>query len=591
MDFFLVVWYNITMMKQDNSSKYTWEKLNKMSPEQLRRTVLLMNGQKEELEKEQKKLQSQHDRLQAETDVMTQQYQLLKEKYAELEFMYALISDKLAAMERRRFGASSERFVDDGEQLSIFNEAEAEGDPDQEEPEYEEILPTKYKRKKRSGKKEEDLSRFPITRTIKNKLSGEERLCPECGTKMNVVTTETRKFLEFVPAHFEVVEEITYVYSCPKCSKMKRAPKEQALLKGSLATPSLVAGIMNAKYVQGMPLDRQSREFARYDLRLSTRTMANWMILCAERYLRPLYDAMKQAFLKCRYIHCDETRIQVLDEPDQNSETKNWMWVYMTGRHQEGPKMVLFDYERTRGGYHPVEFLADIGECYLTCDGYQPYHNLPERIMVTGCMAHARRRFEEALKILKKEFKKEEIKKTTAHQAMTRIQMLYKIEELAKEMSPEERYQERQKQAKPLLEAFFEWLHSMEDKVNSSTQIGKAVNYALNQEEYLKKYLDDGHLPIDNNDCERRLKNFAIGRRGWLFAKSIRGAEASAVIYSITETALMNGLKPYNYLTYVLDEMRKLPDFPSEEAIQALLPWSPSLPESCRTQIDIKNPD
>ena len=582
-------------MKQDNSSKYTWEKLNKMSPEQLRRTVLLMQGQQKEIvekqEEDLKKLQSKHDRLQAETDAMTQQYQLLQEKYAELEFMYAMVSDKLSAMERRRFGASSERFADNSEQLSIFNEAEAECDPDQEEPEYEEILPKKYRRKKRKGKKEEDLSRFPVTRTIKNKLSGEERLCPECGTKMNVVTTEIRKFLEFIPAHFEVVEEITYVYSCPKCSTMKRAPKENALLKGSLATASLVSGVMNAKFVQGMPLDRQSREFIRYDLNLSTKTLSNWMILCAERYLRLLYDAMKQAFLKCRYIHCDETRIQVLDEPDQKPETQNWMWVYMTGRFQDGPHMVLFDYERTRGGYHPVEFLKGIGECYLTCDGYQPYHNLPEHITVTGCLAHSRRRFEEALKILKKEFKKEELKKTTAHQAMTRIQMLYKIEELTKEISPEERYQERQKQAKPLLEAFFQWLHSLENKVNRSTQIGKAVNYALNQEEYLKRYLDDGHLPIDNNDCERRLKNFAIGRRGWLFAKSIRGAEASAVIYSITETALMNGLKPYNYLTYVLDEMRKLPAFPSEESIQSLLPWSPTLPEICRTQIDINNPD
>ena len=314
------------------------------------------------------------------------------------------------------------------------------------------------------------------------------------------------------------------------------------------------------------------------------------MILCAERYLRLLYDAMKQVFLKCRYIQCDETRIQVLDEPDQKAETDNWMWAYMTGRFQEGPQMILFDYERTRGGYHPVEFLEGIGECHLTCDGYQPYHNLPEHITVTGCLAHARRRFEEVLKILKKEFTKEDLKKTTAHQAMTRIQMLYKIEELTKEMSPEERYQERQKQAKPLLEAFFEWLHSLEDKVSSSTKIGKAVGYALNQEVYLRRYLEDGHLPIDNNDCERRLKNFAIGRRGWLFAKSIRGAEASAVIYSITETALMNGLKPYNYLAYVLDEMRKLPDFPSEEAIQALLPWSPTLPEICRTRIEIKDP-
>ena len=509
--------------------------------------------------------------------------QLLKEKTKELEFMNALLSDRLALAQRKQFGSSSEKYAEGYEQMDLFNEAEQEADPNAAEPEMEEIHPKSYKRKKPTGKKEEDLSAFETTEVIKHKLEGNDRFCPECGTKYKVVTTETVKYLKFIPARFEVVEETTYVYACPKCGMMKRPQKDPSLLKGSVATPSLVAGIMNAKYVNGMPLARQEREFARYNLNLSTKTMANWIILCAKRYLQPIYDLMREEFLRSRYIHCDETRLQVIDEPEQKGTTQNWMWVYLTDEYSGSPRMVLFQYERTRGGYHPVEFLGDEFRGYLTCDGYQAYHGLPEQITVTGCMAHARRRFDEALTPLKKGFTKEQLKETTAYQAMVRIGMLYKIEELIRNQSPEERYAERQKQSKPLLEAFFGWLHTLEGSVNRTSKIGEAVLYALNQEKYLKAYLEDGHLSIDNSAAERAVKNFAIGRRNWLFSKSIKGAEASATVYSITETALLNGLKPYDYVAYILERMKDLGPFPSKEDLQQLLPWSESIPESCRT--------
>ena len=186
--------------------------------------------------------------------------------------------------------------------------------------------------------------------------------------------------------------------------------------------------------------------------------------------------------------------------------------------------MVLFQYERTRGGYHPKKFLEGYSG-YLTTDGYQAYHGFPDQIRVTGCMAHSRRRFEECLTILKKQLTREQLKQTTAYQAMERISMLYKIEELIKNDPPEKKYHVRQTQAKPLVDAYFAWLHTLEADVDRSSRIGDAILYALNQEEYLRRYLEDGHLSIDNNDCERSIKNFAIGRRNWLFAKSIKGAD------------------------------------------------------------------
>lgn len=511
--------------------------------------------------------------------------QLLKEKAKELEFLNAMLSDRLTLAQRKRFGPSSEKYADGYTQLELFNEAEQAADPDMPEPEMEEIQPSSYKRKKRSGKKEEDLSAFETTEVIEHKLKGSDMLCPDCGTKYKVVTKETVKYLKFIPARFEVVEEVTYVYSCPKCGTMKRPEKSPSFLKGSVATPSLVAGIMNAKYVNGMPLARQEREFARYDLNLSTKTMANWIIQCADRYLQPLYELMKEKFLQSRYVHGDETRVQVIDEPEQKGSTQNWMWVYLTDEYSGSPRMVLFQYERTRAGYHPVNFLGNQFQGYFTCDGYQAYHSLPEGITVTGCMAHARRRFDEALTILKKDFTTEQLKETTAYEAMSRIGILYKIEELIRDKSPEDRYHERQKQAKPLLEAFFEWLHTLEDAVDRASKIGEAVLYTLNQEVYLKRYLEDGHLSIDNTAAERSIKNFAIGRRNWLFSKSIRGAEASATVYSITETALLNGLKPYNYLTYVLERMKELSPFPPKEELQKLLPWSETIPDNCRTKL------
>jgi transposase len=545
-------------------SIFTEEQLNKISKEDL---ISLMQ------------IMGEHQQKQ-ETEI-----RLLKEKTKELEFLNAMLSERLTLAQRKRFGASSEKYTDGYTQLNLFNEAEQEADPNAAALELEEVYPSSYKRKKRSGKKEEDLSAFETTEVTEYKLEGAHRYCPDCNTKYKIVTKETVKRLKFVPARFEVIEETAYVYSCPKCGAMKRPEKAPSLLRGSVATPSLVAGIMNAKYVNGMPLARQEREFARYDLNLSTKTMANWIILCADRYLQPLYELMKEEFLAGKYAHGDETRVQVLDEPEQKGSTQNWMWVYLTDEYSGSPRMVLFRYERTRAGYHPIKFLGDKFHGYFTCDGYQAYHSLPERITVTGCMAHARRRFDEALTVLKKDFTKDQLKETTAYQAMARIGMLYKIEELIRDKSPEERYEERQKQAKPLLEAFFEWLHTLKDAVDRSSKIGEAVLYTLNQEVYLKRYLEDGHLSIDNTAAERALKNFAIGRRNWLFSKSIRGAQASATVYSITETALLNGLKPYNYLTHVLERMKELGAFPQKEDMLELLPWSSSLPDDCRSKL------
>lgn len=545
-----------------NEPIFTAEQLKNMSPERLADLLTIQKKHSEALELKMK---------------------LYEEKLQHLEFINALLNEKLALSQRKRFGSSSEKYEGGYEQVNLFNEAEENRDPMAQEPLYEEVHPSSYKRKKQKGKKENDLSKFPVVR-IEHKLTEEELLCQECNKVLKVMTTETTRYLRFIPARFETVEEVVFVYGCPECGGVKRAPKEPSLLKSSIATPSLVAGIMNGKYVNSLPLNRQEQEFKRYDLSLSTRTMSNWMIRCAEDYLYLVYNQMKKVMLQGQYTHCDETRIQVLGEPDQKAETKNWMWVYMTDELSGSPLMSIYQYERTRAGYHPKEFLKDY-KGYLTTDGYSVYHGLPGNIIVTGCMTHSRRRFEECITILKKDFTPEQIKKTVAHKAMTQIGLLYKIEEQLKDKTPEERYMERQKQSKPILEAYFAWLHTMDTPdLDRKSKIGDAILYALNQEQYLCRYLLDGHLSIDNNACERALKTFCVGRRNWLFSKSIEGAEASAIIYSLTESAKLNGLRPYFYLEYLLDTMRKRQKDTDYSFIDDLLPWSPSLPEHCRIE-------
>ena len=342
---------------------FTEEQLNRMSREDMCSLLKLMQQHQQ---KQEEALQRQEERLQnQETKI-----RMLEEQKKELEFLNAMLSDRLTLARRKRFGASSEKYADGYTQLNLFNEAEKEADADAPEPDLEEVHPSPYRRKKRPGKKEEDLSSFETTEVVEYKLEGADQYCPDCSTKYKVVTKETVKRLKFIPARFEVAEEVTFVYCCPKCGAMKRPEKAPSLLKGSVATPSLVAGIMNAKYVNGMPLARQEREFSRYSLNLSTKTMANWIIQCADRYLQPLYDLMKEELLQSKYLHGDETRIQVIDEPNQKGSTQNWMWVYLTDEYSSSPRMVLFQYERTRAGYHPAEFLGDQFEGYFTCDGY-----------------------------------------------------------------------------------------------------------------------------------------------------------------------------------------------------------------------------
>ena len=301
------------------------------------------------------------------------------------------------------------------------------------------------------------------------------------------------------------------------------------MIPGSFASPEAVAHIMSQKFVMGVPLYRQEQEFMRNDILLSRQTMSNWLLKVADNWLAPIYDRMKAELLEHEVLHADETTLQVLREPGKTAQSKSYMWLYRTSGDAERP-IVLYEYQPSRKAEHPARFLEG-WRGYLHADGYEGYHRIPGKIVVVGCWAHLRRKFDEALKIVPQEAREGSL----ALAGKRHCDQLFELERQFADFPPEQRYEKRTEISKPLMEAFFAWADSC--GALPKTPVGKAVYYAKSQRKYLERFLLDGRLEISNNRAERSIKPFVIGRKNWLFANTPRGAKASAVIYSLIETA------------------------------------------------------
>jgi len=343
------------------------------------------------------------------------------------------------------------------------------------------------------------------------------------------------------------------------------------VIPGSYASASTVAYVMNSKYVEGLPLYRQEQQWARLGVEISRQTMANWVIKASDLWLESLYGRLHEELLRRRYLQADETGLQVLHEEGREAQSKSCMWLYRTGR--DGPPIVLFDYQTTRAGKHAKNFLAGF-KGYLQSDGYSGYEVIPD-VTLVGCMSHARGKFDEALKILPKD---KRLNPGVALEGLTYCNKLFAVERELKDASPEERYKVRLERSRPILDEFAQWLHRQSSQVLPKTLLGQAVKYCQNQWSKLEAFLLDGHLEIDNNRSERSIKPFVLGRKGWLFSNTPKGARASAVIYSIVETAKENNLIPYQYLNYLFQRLPNMGDADLDE----VLPWSDTLPSYLR---------
>ena len=502
---------------------------------------------------------------------------LTKELHTSNEKMQ-LLMEQVILGKQNRFGRSSEKMEDTSQicfrevdgTIIFFNEAEAVCDLNAAEPDALELKSPKQP--KRKGKKEADLSGLPVRR-IDHYLS-EEELEAEFGVRgwKQLPDAISRKY-HFVPAKVEVEEHHIGVYASKTDEHMVKADHPKTLLHGSLVSPSLGAAIINGKYVNAVPLYRLEQEFQRYGLQITRQNMANWCIRLAEEYLSILYDYLHKELYFYHVIQADETPVLV-NHDGRKAGSKSWMWVYRSGHLYQKRQIVLYEYQQTRNASHPREFLKGYDGICVT-DGYQVYHTLEkelEELTIAGCWVHCRRRFDEALKLVPKSYQKE----SNAFLLMKQIQAIYREEGKLNDLSSDERLKQRQVVIKPLVDAFFTYLKTI--NVSKKDKFGDAIGYALNQEKYLRVFLTDGDVPIDNNASERAIRGFCIGKKNWQMIDTINGAKSSAIIYSIVETAKANNLKPFDYVQYLLEEIPKHMNDRDCSFLENLLPWSEKLP-------------
>lgn len=535
--------------------KYTEDQLNKMDKTLLIELFLGLQDQMEDLTKE--------------THALNEKMQLMMEQ--------------LVLGKQQRFGRSTER-MEDTEQICFmevdgkivfFNEAEAVSDPEIEEPEELELQ--KISRRKK-GKKDQDLSGIPVRR-IDHYLT-EQELEDEFGKNgwKQLPDTISRQYC-FIPAKVEIEEHHIGVYADRKDEHMVRAPHPKSLLHGSLVSPSLGAAIMNGKYVNAVPLYRLEKEFKRYGLAISRANMANWMIRLSEEYLSVLYDYLHQKLYEHDVIGADETPVEV-NKDGRPAGSRSYMWVYRSGGMNSRRQIILYEYQKTRNASHPLKFLKDYKGICVT-DGYQVYHTAErvlEHLTVAGCWVHARRYFDQALKVIPKKIRSQSL----GYLVLKQIQAIYREEGKLRDLTAEERLRQRQVVIKPLVDALFSYVKQHQAAIGGQGKLAQAITYLLNQEKYLRVFLENGEVPMDNNTSERAIRGFCIGRKNWQLIDTIRGAENSAIIYSIAETAKANDLKPYEYFEHLLTEIPKHMEDTDRSFLDDLLPWSEKLPKEIK---------
>jgi len=482
----------------------------------------------------------------------------------QLESKVRWFEEQFHLSRHKQFGASSERSVH--EQGALFNEAEviAEAGPVEEQ-----IRQTISYERKKPGRRPipKDL---PIER-IEYRLPEAEQICGCCGLALHEMSTEVRHEVKLIPAQVKIIQHVRYVYGCRNCEKtgievpIKTAEAPRPVIEKGLASPSAVAYVMTMKFVEGVPLYRQEQHYARMGIDLSRGVLSNWMLKGSD-WLELIYGRLHQKLLEQSILHADETTVQVLKEPGRAAESQSYMWLYRTGC--VGPPIVLFEYQPSRSGDHPRKFLEGF-KGYLQVDGYAGYHNIPN-VELAGCWAHLRRKFDEVLKGLPP---KQRASGSNAQQALDLINKLFLIERDLQQVTSEERLRARDLRSRPIVESFRKWLDDISSAILSKSLFGVAVHYGRQQWTKLIRFLEDGRIELSNNRSERSIKPFVIGRKNWLFANTPHGARASAIIYSLVETAKENRLNPYTYLTYLFE---KLPNLDTRDAValDQLLPWN-----------------
>lgn len=516
----------------------------------------------EEIQEHQNEAQSFKSLIQSKESQIQSHEDLIKKKEAELaerDRHIGILEEALRLARAMRFASTSEKLPSN--QSELFNEAELAA----KAPEVlgqEAKGPIEIPAHTRARPVRKPLPDHLPREEVIIDLLEEEKICEKDNSPLKEIGAEVSEALDIIPAKMKVIRTIRKKYACPCCGEtIKTAKLPERILPKSNASAGLLAYIATSKYVDALPLYRLADMFKRAGIDIPRNTMAGWMIALAEQ-LQPIYNLMEEDLLASAYVCGDETRVQVLKEVEKKPQTLSYMWV----RTRHGPKInpiVLFNYDPTRLKDVPNKLLKYF-KGYLQVDGYGGYDEVCKRTDVTrvGCMAHVRRKFYEVQKASPKQ-------SSAANLVLLLIQKLYKIEDQISEATIEQRFKTRQEQSAPILQEIKSWLDENESKYPPQGLMGKAITYAQNQWPYVMNVLKDGILSLDNNFTENRIRPFAIGRKNWLFSDSVAGANASAMIYSILQTARGNGLDPYAYMRHLLTE---LPRCQTADQIEKLVP-------------------
>jgi transposase len=491
-------------------------------------------------------------RLEAEKDVIEQNNVRLDARVLSLQ-------EQLNLALARRYAASSEKLSPD--QVYLFDEAEAETlAHSNDEAEIEEAVEVPAHTRKKRGRKPlpESLPRVDVV----HEIDAGQRHCPHDGKLLTEIGDVVSEQLDIVPAKIQVIRHVRKQYACDCGQCIQTAPLPAQPIPKSLASPGLLAHITVSKYQDALPLYRQETILQRIGVDIPRATLANWMIK-AGTLIQPVINLLRDRLLEYDILQMDETTVQVLKEPGKSAQSKSYLWLQRGGPPQN--PIVLYDYDPSRSQLVPSRLLAGY-KGYLQTDGYSGYNQVVAHngLIHLGCMAHARRKFSEAVKAQGKNKKAGK-----AQHGLALIQKLYRVEKQARGLTPEQRHEHRQSQAKPILDRLRTWLDESLPQVPPGTAAGKALNYMNNEWRKLIGYLEDGRLEIDNNLAENAIRPFVIGRKNWLFSHSVAGVKASANLYSLIETAKACELEPYAYLRYLYTN---LPGATSVEDIEALLP-------------------
>ena len=492
----------------------------------------------------------------------------LEQKSAEIKNQQALIAvleQRLRLKDQRLFGASSEKNLSQQDWLADEAELLADGQPDpddgEEAADEEDTKPAPRKpRKRRKGFD----PKLPRTQSFIY-LSDEERE----GAK-ETFFVKVKEELDIIPAQVQVIEVMQEkaVYldeHGERCIKSATRPVHP-IGKG-VASVCLLAWLIISKYADGLPLYRLEKILARYGGEITRTTLANWIIRLSVT-LQPLLGRLDAHLMRCDYLQIDETRLQVLKEPGMVPTGDKWIWVMRGG--PPGREVVLFNYDKSRGGAVAEKLLENFSGRYVQSDGYAGYDKpcALKGVVHLGCMDHARRKVVEAIKTQKKPANG---KPSVAMVLLSHIDALYRFERQWCDLDDDERFEKRQEIAVPRLAKIKQWLDEKQPKVAPDTLTRLAINYMINQWDHLVRYCEHGQLRISNVLVENAIRPFALGRKSWLFSDSTDGAKASACMFSFIESAKANNVEPYAYMKWVIGNITAAN---TDEALDALLPWN-----------------